>query len=86
MLIFPNPVKRNYDGLITISGLSDDTNVKITDVAGNLIFETFLRVALQLGMVNHFFQEKECKTGVYLFFCTSPLFNESIVKKLLIYN
>lgn len=40
ILAFPNPVKRNYQGKIGISGLADKAVVKISDVAGNLIFET----------------------------------------------
>ena len=39
--VFPNPVKREYTGLIAISGLHDNTNVKITDISGNIVFETF---------------------------------------------
>ena len=38
--IFPNPVKRNYSGLISIYGLTNDTNIKITDISGNLVYET----------------------------------------------
>lgn len=38
--VFPNPVKPGYGGLITFSGLSNDSYVRVTDVSGNLIFET----------------------------------------------
>ncbi len=37
---FPNPVKGDYNGVITIRGLMYESNVKITDMAGNLVFET----------------------------------------------
>jgi hypothetical protein len=37
---FPNPVKPGYEGLITIRGLMKETIVKITDLAGNLVYET----------------------------------------------
>jgi hypothetical protein len=85
VLIFPNPVKHNYEGLITISGLTENTNVKITDISGNLVFETTTEggSAVWNGAS---FSGKRVKTGVYLFFCTNSLFNESIVKKVLIYN
>ena len=85
VLIFPNPVKNNYDGAITISGLSDNTNVKITDVSGNLIFETVTEGG-SATWNGKSFSGKRVQTGVYLFFCTNPLFNESVVKKVLIYN
>ena len=37
---YPNPVRENYTGIITITGLIDKTNVKITDLAGNLVCQT----------------------------------------------
>ena len=85
VLIFPNPVKHDYGGLITISGLSDNTNVKITDVAGNLVFETTTEGG-GATWDGRSFSGKKVQTGVYLFFCTNSLFNESVVKKVLIYN
>lgn len=38
--VFPNPVRPNYDGVITIQGIRYDSDVKVTDVAGNLIYKT----------------------------------------------
>jgi hypothetical protein len=38
--VFPNPVRPGYDGLITIQGIRYDSDVKVTDVAGNLVFKT----------------------------------------------
>ena len=35
---YPNPVKPEYTGLITITGLMDNTLVKIADSAGNVFF------------------------------------------------
>jgi hypothetical protein len=37
---FPNPVTEDYDGNVVIDGLAYDTTVKITDLQGNLIYET----------------------------------------------
>ncbi|MBE0675802.1 MAG: hypothetical protein IH591_14175, partial [Bacteroidales bacterium] len=37
---FPNPVRPDYEGPLTIAGLVRDSNVKITDISGNLVFET----------------------------------------------
>jgi len=83
--IYPNPVNRNYRGEIAISGLSDNTNIKITDIAGNIVFET-----TSIGGTGTWngknFNGKRVATGVYLFNCTNEGFNESIVKKVLIYN
>ncbi|MFZ4542610.1 MAG: hypothetical protein ACOYOA_01070 [Saprospiraceae bacterium] len=38
--VYPNPVRPEYDGLIAIKGLALDSNVKITDVNGRLVYET----------------------------------------------
>ncbi|MBL0129324.1 MAG: hypothetical protein IPP83_18170 [Flavobacteriales bacterium] len=38
--IFPNPVRETYTGPISITGLVRDSEVKITDVSGNLVYRT----------------------------------------------
>jgi len=38
--VFPNPARPGFNGLITIQGIRYDSDVKITDVAGNLVFKT----------------------------------------------
>lgn len=40
ILAYPNPVRPEYSGMVTISGLKDHTVVKITDAAGNVVYET----------------------------------------------
>lgn len=38
--IFPNPARPDFDGPITIQGIRYNSDVKITDVAGNLVYQT----------------------------------------------
>jgi ligand-binding sensor domain-containing protein len=38
--VFPNPVRADFDGPIAIAGLPDQAYVKITDLAGHLLFQT----------------------------------------------
>ncbi len=38
--VFPNPVRESYTGPIAITGLVRDSEVKITDVSGNLVYRT----------------------------------------------
>jgi hypothetical protein len=38
--VFPNPVHPNYAGPIAITGLIRDSEVRITDIAGNLVYHT----------------------------------------------
>ncbi len=37
--IFPQPVRPDYDGPITMRGFAQDSNVKITDTQGRLVYE-----------------------------------------------
>ena len=37
---FPNPVRPDYSGVISIAGLMDDTEVRIVDSGGNLVCKT----------------------------------------------
>jgi len=37
---FPNPVRPEFFGNVTIDGLTARANIKITDITGNLVFET----------------------------------------------
>src|SRR5690606_4595338 len=38
--VYPNPVRPGYTGLVTIANLTQNANVKITDIEGNLVYET----------------------------------------------
>lgn len=38
--VFPNPVYASFNGLITIQGIKYNSDVKFTDVAGNLVYQT----------------------------------------------
>lgn len=63
--VFPNPVTPDYSGPITIQGLGFNTDVKITDIAGNLVYKgpsnggTFVWDGQDL-------EGNRVKTGVYL--------------------
>ncbi len=39
IIVYPNPVRPNFDGNIVIKGLANNAKVKITDINGNLLFE-----------------------------------------------
>ncbi len=82
VLVFPNPVKPHYDGPITIKGLITDAVVKITDISGNLIYQT---VALggQAVWDGKSFDGQKAHTGVYLVFCSNQDGTISHVTKLL---
>jgi hypothetical protein len=38
--VFPNPARPEFEGPITIQGIRYNSDIKITDVAGNLVYRT----------------------------------------------
>ncbi len=79
--VFPNPVRPEYDGNITIDGLAYNTSVKITDIQGNILFETESEGgrAVWNGLKN---DGGRPATGVYLVFVTTPDGSADGVKKI----
>ncbi len=80
---FPNPVRPNYSGTITITGLMTNSNVKITDTAGKLVFET-TSVGGQAFWDGRNFYGTLVKSGVYLVFVASEDGKSSGVTKIAI--
>jgi hypothetical protein len=81
--VFPNPVRENYEGDITITGLARNVNVKITDISGNLVFET-TALGGQAIWDGKNFRGERVHTGVYLVFCANDDGSKTRVTKLLL--
>ncbi len=67
---FPNPVRPDYDGPIAIRGLAEDANVKITDIRGQILFET-QALGGQAIWDGRDLKGQPAETGVYLVFSTN---------------
>jgi hypothetical protein len=80
---FPNPVREDYQGDVTITGLIKDTQIKITDVSGNLVYETMSEGG-QASWDLTTYKGRRIKTGVYLIFCSDNDSSESYVTKILV--
>jgi len=80
---YPNPVREDYAGDVTITGLMTGTNVKVTDISGNLVFET-TSVGGQASWDLNNYRGERVSTGVYLIFCTNDDGTVSAVTKLLV--
>ncbi len=80
--VFPNPVRENYNGPITISKLVSNVNIKITDIAGNLVFET-TALGGQAIWDGKNLNGYRVQTGVYLVFCSNEDGSKTYVTKLL---
>ncbi len=80
--VYPNPVRENYNGDITIRGLVSDVNVKITDISGNIVYETSAEGG-QATWDGKNFSGRRVSTGVYLVFCTNDDGSKTHITKLL---
>jgi len=82
---YPNPVRQGYTGVITITGLVENTQVKITDISGNLVCETVSNGSLATwnGKDVH---GRKVSTGVYLAICVNPDGTQSTITKILVIN
>ncbi len=83
VVVFPNPVKPNYQGSISIKGLLTNAVVKITDISGNLVYKT-TALGGQANWDGKKTNGKEVSSGVYLIFCSDEDGKENHVSKLLI--
>ena len=68
--VFPNPVRPDYVGPIAITGLANNANVKITDVNGNLVFQTEA-IGGQAIWNGNDYNGTRASTGVYLVFSST---------------
>ena len=79
--IFPNPVRPGYAGIVGIKGLRDETVVKITDLAGRLVFETRSQGGTATWNLLDY-TGRRAKGGIYLVLLTAPDGSESVAGKL----
>lgn len=80
---FPNPVRENYTGNVTITGLLRNTQIKITDISGNLVYRTISDGGQATWDLKTYNGEK-VSTGVYLIFCASEDGSQATVAKMLV--
>lgn len=67
--VFPNPVREGYTGPVAIDGLAANSEVKITDVSGNLVFRT-TSLGGQAIWNGADMSGNRVATGVYLIFAS----------------
>jgi hypothetical protein len=80
--VFPNPVRPDYHGEITVTGLIRDADVKITDIAGNLVHHT-RTIGGQAVWDGCNLKGRRVASGVYLVFCSNDDGSKTHVTKLL---
>ncbi len=81
--VWPNPLRETFEGNVTIDGLTEQTDVRISDVAGNLIFHTTSLGGRAIWNARNS-KGTRVSTGVYLIFCNSPQQKTTKIIKLLV--
>ena len=83
VVAYPNPVRPDYYGLITISGLMDNSLVKIADASGNVVkqLKSVGGTCTWDGTVDG---AERAKSGVYFVFASQADGGEAAVAKILI--
>ena len=79
---YPNPVRSEYSGPVAIKGMVQDAIVKITDLSGNLVFQTRSEggQAIWDGKI---LNVQHVKPGIYLVFITDNTGVETLVTKVM---
>jgi hypothetical protein len=80
---YPNPVHPDFVGSVAITGLMDGTSVRITDINGNLLYETISNGGAATWNICRPNGEKVA-TGVYFAHCISADRKHKHIAKILI--
>ncbi|MGQ1788268.1 type IX secretion system anionic LPS delivery protein PorZ [Saccharicrinis sp. GN24d3] len=80
---FPNPVNPNYEGLITVTGLMEDSNIRITDISGKIVYQANSTGGQIVWDGKNMYNEN-VRSGVYLVFATNEDGSEDMVTKIMI--
>ncbi len=82
IFVYPNPVKPDFTGTIAIRGLVKDTDVRITDISGNIVYQT-TSLGGQAVWDGKDFNGNKVQTGVYMIFNGSPEGDKKAAAKIL---
>ena len=80
---YPNPVRPGFDGTVKIAGLTSRAVVKITDIEGNLVFETTAEGGT-IEWDTTAFGKYKVASGVYMILVSAEDGVDTTVKKVMI--
>lgn len=78
---YPNPVRPEFDDKVIITGLMDNSNIKITDINGNILYQT-KSLGGQASWNCRNKSGSRVSTGIYLVLASTPEAGESVVTKI----
>lgn len=81
--VYPNPVRPEFEGTVKIAGLLDKATIKITDIEGNLVYETTSEGGT-IEWDTTAFGKHKVASGVYMIFISAQDGIETKVKKVMI--
>lgn len=81
--VYPNPVRPGFDGTVKVAGLISKANIKITDIEGNLVYETTSEGGT-IEWDTTAFGKYKVASGVYMIFIAAEDASETAVKKVMI--
>ncbi|HUH51600.1 MAG TPA: T9SS type A sorting domain-containing protein [Flavobacterium sp.] len=81
--VYPNPVRPEYIGTVKIAGLTDEANVKITDIEGNLVYE-FKSQGGTIEWDTTAFGKYRVASGVYMVFISTKDGSDTTIKKIML--
>lgn len=84
-LVYPNPIRADYDGLIAIKNLVDDAYVKITDASGLLVYQNKANGGQMIWDAKTY-KGNRVASGVYTVFSANEMGKERCVAKIVIQN
>lgn len=70
LFIYPNPVPQGYSGMIAIRGLAENSDVRITDISGQLVYRTKANGGEAVWDGKDYLG-KRAQTGVYIVLATT---------------
>lgn len=82
---YPNPVPPHYNGIIGIKGVVNNAEVKITDISGNLVYETFANGGT-VTWDGKKLDGKKVQSGVYLVLVSNSDGSETQITKIAFLN
>lgn len=82
---YPNPVRPDFSGPIAITGLKQNTSIKITDINNNLIYQG-LSLGGQFTWDGRNKKGERIKSGIYLVYGTADGGKKGMVTKIMVIN